>query len=172
MRQDPRQQRRSESQAKRWRPTGKLMVLVAVVALALATHGQIFMPAIRGLYLACELLYLRDAYGQLGADNATLAASAAYLETEEGRRIAARSELGALEPGERVVVIREQQHHREPPPSSLPQRLQTWLGQRWAGASRVVAQAVATVRLWIGLDQKPSGAQADSQLEEPDSSLG
>jgi len=172
MRPERGQQDRGEAKAKGWRPTGKLMVLVAVVALALATHGQIFMPVIRGLYLANELLYLRDAHNQLGADNASLAGSAAYLKTDEGRELAARSELGALQPGERVLVIRSQQDRPQPSPPSLPQRLHRWLGQRWADANRSVEQAIAAVQLWIGVGRKPLQAKAGSATKQEDSSPG
>ena len=149
---------------KRWRPSGKVILLVALVALGLATQGQIFTAVIRGVYLAAELVQLRQTHQQLASDNKTLSDTASYLETAEGRKLAARSELDALEPGERVIIIHEEPGP-PPRPPSLPHRVQVWLAQRRQGGSHSVHQAIAIIKYWLGVGQTGVADTPDSQTE-------
>ena len=141
------------------------MLLAALVALALATHGQMFTPVIRGIYLASALVHLSDAQEQLHAQNEALANSAEYLKTNEGRKLAAREELEALEPGERVVVI-----HEPPPsaphPANPPQQVRVWLAQRAEDAGQSVRRGLDAVKYWLGMGKASSDSPGDSLMED------
>ena len=168
MRPDSEQAPTSRLAVRRWRPTGKALLLAALIVLMLATHGQVFTPAVRGLYLCAELLHLRQARQQLCYDNEALADSVAYLQTDEGRKLAARHELEALEPSERVVVIKEQQDASQPAPARIPQRLRAWLGERCNQGRQSVHHAVAIVKHWLGLAEtsalKPASPETAGEV--------
>ena len=165
MRHDAEQVPASGAGARWWRPSGKVLLLAALIALALATHGQMFTPVLRGLYLASEMVHLGDAHAQLRAENEALADSAEYLKTEEGRKLAARKELEALDPGERVVIIQEQPPSSSPR-CSLPLQVRLWLAQQGAAANRSVHQALASLKCWLGTGKRASDAPGNSEMED------
>jgi len=88
----------------RLRSPGRVLLIVALVALMFGTQGRIFHPAYHAIRLSCQLLHLRSKSEQLTQQNDQLADTVAYLETDAGQELAARSELGALRPGERLII--------------------------------------------------------------------
>ncbi len=100
----------------RLRSPARVLLVVALVSVFVGTHGQFLDPVCRAVSLSSQLLYLRIQYQRLVQNNKRLADVAAYLETEEGQELAARSELGALKKGERLVIC-------QPSPSTVSQSL-------------------------------------------------
>jgi len=90
----------------RLRSPVRVLVAVAVVSVIVGTHGQFLDPVCRAMSLSCQLLRLRIEYQHLAESNEQLADLVTYLKTEDGQELAARSELGALRKGERLVICR------------------------------------------------------------------
>jgi len=87
----------------------RVLLVVAVVSVIVGTHGQFLDPVCRALSLSCQLLHLRVGHQQLTESNEQLADVVAYLKTEDGQELAARSELGALKKGERLIICQPTQ---------------------------------------------------------------
>ena len=135
-------EQRLQSRAMSWRrlrlrSPGRVLLVVALVALLLATHGAILSPIGRAISLSCELLRLRSTHGRLAQQNAKLADVAAYLETDEGQELAARSELGAVRKGERLIVTTPPPPPATPPAATLSQLLHGWLRRSHEAVNRV-----------------------------------
>ena len=158
--------RAESSAARRWRPRGKVVGLAALAVLMLATHGRAFSPMVRGLYLCAELVHVGQIHQQLRDDNQALADSIAYLETDEGRKLAARSELEALEAGERALVINKQADVRPPPSPSMAQRLRAWLNRRGERCRQSVDYALAVVKHWLGVAEAWADTDENSKAED------
>ncbi len=169
MRRDSDQAHSSGSSVWRWRPNGRAMVVIAIVVLVLATHGRILNPVIRGLGLAIELLGLSDEHQQLQAENEALAQSTEYLKTTEGRELLARSELGAVEPDERLIIIRKDETSSSIASPSLSQRLRSWLARNKQAMGRVTHEVVGGVKWWLGLSDAAgtSAAHPDRGADSP-----
>ncbi len=88
----------------RLRSPVRVLLAVAVVSVIVGTHGQFLDPVCRSITLSCQLLHLRVQHQRLAESNKQLADAVTYLETEDGQELAARSELGALKKGERLVI--------------------------------------------------------------------
>ncbi len=96
----------------RLRSPVRVLLVVAVVSVIIGTHGQFLDPVCRAISLSGRLVRLRTQYQRLAERNEQLAEVVSYLKTEEGQELAARSELGALKKGERLIIC-------QPPPSSV-----------------------------------------------------
>ena len=135
-------EQRLQSRAGSWRrlrlrSPGRVLLVVALVSLLLGTHGAILSPIGRAFSLSCELLRLRSTHGRLAQQNAKLADVAAYLETDEGQELAARSELGAVRKGERLIVTTPPPPPATPPPATLSQLLHGWLTRGYEAVTMV-----------------------------------
>ena len=149
-------QQRLQSRAGFWRglrllSPGVVLLVVALVSLLLGTRGAILSPIGRAISLSCELLRLRSSHGRLAQENAKLDDAAAYLETDEGQELAARSELGAVRKGERLIVS------TPPPPATLPsatlsQLLQGWLTRSHEAVNRVAGYCRDLAGCLLGAD--------------------
>ena len=106
----------------RLRSPVRVLLAVAVVSVVVGTHGQFLDPVCRAINLSCQLVYLRIQHQRLAESNEQLADAVTYLKTEDGQELAARSELGALQKGERLVIC-------QPPPStgSRPLSISQWV---------------------------------------------
>ena len=93
----------------RLRSPVRVLLVVAVVSVIVGTHGQFLDPVRRAISLSCQLLHLRVGHQQLAESNEQLADVVAYLKTEDGQELAARSELGALKKGERLIICQPSQ---------------------------------------------------------------
>ena len=100
----------------RLRSPVRVLLVVAVVSVIVGTHGQFLDPVYRAISLSGQLLHLGGEYQRLAETNEQLAEAVRYLETEDGQELAARSELGALREGERLVIC---QPPRPPAPRHL-----------------------------------------------------
>lgn len=109
------------------RSPGRILLLIALIALMLGTHGRIFHPAYRVVTLSRELLQLRRQSEQLTKQNKELEEAAAYLDTAAGQELAARSELGALKPGERLIITSPSEKSTPTPSDSLSQLVDDYL---------------------------------------------
>ena len=88
----------------RLRSPVRVLLAVAVVSVIVGTHGQFLDPVCRAISLSCQLLHLRIQHQHLAESNEQLAEVVTYLKTEDGQELAARSELGALKKGERLII--------------------------------------------------------------------
>ena len=86
------------------RSPGRVLLVVALLCLFLGTQGQTINPTRRAIHLACDLLHLRSEHARIVKENDELARAVAYLRTDEGQELAARSELGAVRRGERLII--------------------------------------------------------------------
>jgi len=93
----------------RLRSPVRVLLLVAIVSVIVGTHGQLLDPICRAVSLSCQLLHLRIQHQHLTESNEQLADVVTYLETEDGQELAARSELGALREGERLIICQPSQ---------------------------------------------------------------
>ncbi len=93
----------------RLRSPVRVLLAVAVVSVIVGTHGQFLDPVCRAISLSCQLLHLRIQHQRLAESNEQLADVVAYLKTEDGQELAARSELGALKKGERLIICQPSQ---------------------------------------------------------------
>jgi len=93
----------------RLRSPVRVLLVVAAVSLIGGTHGQFLDPVCRAISLSCQLLHLRIQHQHLAESNEQLAEVVSYLETEDGQELAARSELGALKNGERLIICQPYQ---------------------------------------------------------------
>jgi len=93
----------------RLRSPVRVLLVVAVVSVIVGTHGQFLDPVCRAVDLSCQLLRLRIQHQHLAESNEQLAEVVTYLETEDGQELAARSELGALKKGERLIICQPSQ---------------------------------------------------------------
>ncbi len=86
------------------RSPGRYLFVIALVALVLGTHGRIFNPIYPAFALSHKILHLRGEHQRLGEENEELADWVGYLETDAGQELMARSELGAVKKGERLII--------------------------------------------------------------------
>ena len=93
----------------RLRSPVRVLLVVAVVSVIVGTHGQFLDPVCRAISLSCQLLHLRIQHQHLAESNEKLADVVTYLKTEDGQELAARSELGALKKGERLIICQPSQ---------------------------------------------------------------
>lgn len=93
----------------RLRSPVRVLLVVAVVSVIVGTHGQFLDPVCRAISLSCQLLHLRIQHQHLAESNEQLADVVTYLKTEDGQELAARSELGALKKGERLIICQPSQ---------------------------------------------------------------
>lgn len=82
-------------------------LLLAVGVLALATRGGFLAPTYHGMILAAQLVDSRSEESALADQNARLQEVYEFLRTPEGQELAARAEVMALKPGERLIVLSE-----------------------------------------------------------------
>ena len=111
----------------RWVPrrmTMKTALLLALLALALATHGRFLRPTGFGLTLAGQVVDARDKEAALVEENRQLQEVYAFLQTPAGRELAARAEVLALKPGERLILLSEAARQAQKPPDTLAARMQ------------------------------------------------
>lgn len=150
----------------RLRSPGRVLLIVALVALMFGTQGRIFHPAYRALYLSCQLLHLRTESEQLAQQNAQLTDAVAYLETDAGQELAARSELGALEPGERLIITSSPPPAPVSPSTSLSQLVHGGLTRAQAVVNHVAGYCSDLAKCLFGVsggsaagDGKTEGAE-------------
>ncbi len=152
-------QQRLQSRAGFWRgfrlrSPGRVLLVVALVSLLLGTHGAILNPIGRAISLSCELLRLRSGHGRLAQENAKLADVAAYLETDEGQELAARSELGAVRRGERLIASAPPPAPAVAPSATLSQLLHGSLARGYEAVSRVAGYGRDWARCLFGVDDR------------------
>jgi len=105
----------------RLRSPHRVLLVVVLAALLVATQGRLLTPIGRAVCLSTELLGLRCEDQRLAEENRQLAEVAAYLKTEDGQELAARSELGAVKEGERLIICRPTPSPAPPVPARLSQ---------------------------------------------------
>ncbi len=94
----------------RWGPRRMTMgaaLLLALLALALATQGRFLHPTGYGLSLAAQVVDARRSEADLNQQIRQLQEVYEFLQTSDGRELAARAEVQALKPGERLIILSE-----------------------------------------------------------------
>ena len=147
------------------RSPGRYLFVIALVALVLGTHGRIFNPIYRAFALSCELLHLRGEHQRLVEENGELTDWVQYLQTDAGQELMARSELGAVKKGERLIITSSPEP-LPPPRATLPQLVHRCLTR---GQEVIDGATEYLVELGICLfgvaDASPPPAAADAQTE-------
>jgi hypothetical protein len=92
-------------------------LVVALLTLALMTHGAFLHPTENGLFLAAQVVQARHQQAALAEQNRQLQRLYQYLQTPAGKDLAARSEVMALKPGERLIVLSEAAQKAQQPPT-------------------------------------------------------
>ena len=133
------------------RSPGRILLLIALIVLMLATHGRIFHPAYRVVTLSRELLRLRRQSEQLTKQNKELEEAAAYLDTAAGQELAARSELGALKPGERLIITSPSEKPSPVPSVSLSQLVDDYLTRGYVLLSSATGYITNLARCVAGI---------------------
>ncbi len=124
----------------RLRSPVRVLLAVAVVSVIVGTHGQFLDPVCRAISLSCQLLHLRVEHQQLAESNEQLADVVAYLNTENGQELAARSELGALAKGERLIICQPSQST-----ASGHLSISQWVYRSLSGRHKVWRSTVASL---------------------------
>ena len=138
----------------------RLALLLAILALILGTHGRFLWPTYHGLRLAGELVDARSAEQSLTATNTQMRQVRDYLQTPQGQELAARSQVMAVRPGERVVVLHEPPPEPRSAPVELAERFQAGLQRTGDALMAQVRRAGRALRTWV----HPSGTAAERQL--------
>lgn len=82
-------------------------LVVALLILTGMTQGRFLNPTRNGMVMAWQVVQTRHKEADLEEENRKLQALYEYLQTPAGQELAARSEVMALKPGERVIVLSE-----------------------------------------------------------------
>lgn len=82
-------------------------LVVAFLAVVLATRFQALVPTYQAILRAGELYVAECEQRQLERENERLRAILAYLRTPAGQELAARSKVAAVKPGERLIIVEE-----------------------------------------------------------------
>jgi hypothetical protein len=122
-------------------------LLLALLALALATHGRFLRPTGYGLSLAKQVVDARYEAVDLAKQNQELQEVYEFLQTPAGKELAARAEVMALKPGERLIVFKEAAHKATQPPDLATRVLN--------GLDRNARYAQEILQVWSGLGQSP-----------------
>ena len=140
-------------------------LVVAFLTLALLTHGEFLRPTQNGLYLAAQVVNARQDKAELTEQNRKLQALYEFLQTPAGKELAARSEVMALKPGERLIVLSEAAEKAKQPETLLTRTEQVCqrIGDAVVGEVRY-AREVATVYSRVG--------QTPAEAAEPKSDAG
>jgi hypothetical protein len=128
--------------------------------LALATQGRFLHPTYYGVTLSAQLIETRRQAAELTAENARLQAVLDYLKTPAGQELAARSDVMALKPGERLVVLSEAAQQAAPETvSAQAGRQLTRFGDEVVSRLRYVGEVC---KIWGGLtlSTRPGPASA------------
>ena len=159
----------------RWGPRRMTMgaaLLLALVALALATHGRFLRPTGYGLSLAAQVVDARYEEARLTDANRQLQAVYDFLQTPAGRELAARAEVRALKPGERLIVLSEAARQAKQPPATLATRVQDGLQRAGDAVVADLRYAKEVFQVWSGVGQTaaeafPSTSQAPAGKPAP-----
>ncbi len=127
-----------------------MLVLGPFLLLLFATHGKLFQPTGRGLVVVADTIRMRTQYQQLQQQNKQLRDSVQYLHTEAGKKLAARSELGVVAHGERLVRCLPQQAAQERQPSTFADRTQTCISRTKDAATAWLHRAGLIITVWLG----------------------
>jgi len=105
-----------------WLFWGRVFCLVLLVAFVISGIE----PVVKSVRKAREVVYKTRAYQRLVAENRRAEVELEFLDTEEGKAWAVRSQLRYIEAGEKVLEVTQ-----EEPSVSCPRlgdRMRTWLG--------------------------------------------
>ncbi len=139
----------------------RVLLVVALVALLVATQGRFLTPIYRAVHLSGELLCLRSEHQRLAKENEQLAEVVTYLGTEDGQELAARSELGAVKKDERLIICRPDQPSAPPVPTRLSQLVHRNLTRGYEVVHNAVGSAIDMVACLLGTNGTSQTAQAD-----------
>lgn len=126
-------------------------LLLALLALALATHGRFLHPTGYGLSLAKQVVDARHEQAKIAQENRELQEIYEYLQTPAGKEFAARAEVMALKPGERLIVLKEAARQARQEPTDLATRVLDSLDRNTRYAREVF-------QVWSGIGQSPAQA--------------
>ncbi len=133
-------------------------LLLALLALALATHGRFLHPTGYGLSLAKQVVDARHEGAEIARENRELQEVYEYLQTPAGKEFAARAEVMALKPGERLIVLKEAARQTQQRPPDLATRVLD-------GLDRSARYAQEILRVWSGMGQSPAQAAPQPRAE-------
>ena len=125
--------------------------LLAMLALALATHGKFLHPAGYGLGMAAQVVHERKEAKRLSNENTELQEIWKFLQTPEGKELAARAEVMALKPGERLIVLKEAAAKAKAKPQTIHERVQGGLEVAGDWAGEKLSDAREIFEVWSGL---------------------
>ncbi|NLO74395.1 MAG: hypothetical protein GX100_09860 [candidate division WS1 bacterium] len=103
-------------------------LVFSFLVLVLTTHVKVLRPTLDSVLQARNLYYAQQREAALREQNARLKEIQEYLETPEGRDLAARGKVYALKPGERLILVEEPERSEATP--------LTWSGRVWEGLER------------------------------------
>lgn len=126
-------------------------LLLALLALALATHGRFLHPTGYGLSLAKQVVDTRHEGAKIARENRELQEVYEYLQTPAGKEFAARAEVMALKPGERLIVLKEAARQAQQRPPDLATRVLDSLDRNARYAQEVF-------QVWSGIGQNSAQA--------------
>jgi hypothetical protein len=148
-------------------------LLLALLVLALATHGRFLYPAGYGLSLAAQVVEARNEEARLLEQNQRLQEVHDFLQTPAGRELAARAEVQALKPGERLIVLSEAARQSPAPPQTVATRVQDGLQRAGEVVVSHLRYAREVLQVWSGFGQgTPPPAPTSTPGDLPPSSAG
>ena len=127
----------------------RLALLLAVFVLILGTHGRFLWPTYHGLRLARDLVDARSAEQSLAEANTQMRQVRDYLQTPQGKELAARSQVMAVRPGERVVVLHEPPPEPRSAPVELAERFQAGLQRTGDALMAQVRRTGRALGTWV-----------------------
>ena len=150
----------------RLRSPHRVLLVVALTALLVATQGRLLTPIGRAVCLSTELLKLRCERQRLVEENGQLAEVATYLKTEDGQELAARSELGAVKKGERLIICRPTPSPAPPVPTRLSQFVYLNLTRGYRPVHNAVSYLVDLGACLLGTGELSRAAPANDSAGE------
>jgi len=127
-------------------------LVLAVVVLALATRGGFLSPTYHGLVLAAQLVDSRAEESALAEQNARLQDVYEFLQTPEGQELAARAEVMALKPGERLIVLAEAAQEAKQRSRTVPDLVQDYLQRLGDSVVMRLSRAKQVFLVWTGVE--------------------
>ncbi len=127
-------------------------LLLAVGVLALATRGDFLSPAYHGMILAAQLVDSRSEESALADENARLQEVYEFLRTPQGQELAARAEVMALNPGERLIVLAEAARQAQQHSRTVPELVQDYLQRLGDSVVVRLRRAKQVFLVWAGVE--------------------
>ena len=149
--------------------TPSVALVVALLILAVVTHGAFLNPTKNGLFLAIKIVHTRHQVAALAEDNRKLQELYQFLQTPAGKELAARSEVMALKPGERLIVLSEAAGKAKQQPMTVATRVQN--GLQTVGEAFVrnlhLGDAREVLEVYSRVGQSPAEAATSPAGQKP-----